>query len=221
MGHLHGGLHIPEGIGGDHPAKQGHVQGDRPNLRPLHRLLELLGLQRLDLFHGRAAIQLFLDDVGHRPDILRGVKDDLGRVRAILVLVSIFIAESADFREHRLDILRAHSLLPQLLRHQLRELPGTCPQMLRAHSLGEQRRQPPAALQALAGHPPPGGSAKHTGLWRAGVVPVQVHWRIIFQHVDFIQHGVYSPFSPSWFVSGLMYRALAHLRCTVCFSPFQ
>ena len=39
MCHLHGGLHIPERIGGDHAAKECHVQGDRSDLCSLDCLL--------------------------------------------------------------------------------------------------------------------------------------------------------------------------------------
>ena len=186
MGHLHGGFHIPERIGSHHSPKECHVQCDRAALRSLYRLLQLLCLQCLDLFQGWTILELFINSFRHRLDIFRRIEHNLCGVAAILILCAVFVAKSADFGEYSVNILLTDSHLLQLLCHQLGQLTGSNAQMFRSDGLREQRRTPPAPLQALAGHTAPGRSAKHTGLGSARLIPVQIDRGIVFQHMDLV-----------------------------------
>ena len=97
MRHLHGGLHIPERIGGDHAAKERHVQGDRSDLCSLDCFLQVLCFQRFDLLERLASIQLLLHDIRNRLNILRRIEDNLGSIISLFVLFAVFVAKAAEF----------------------------------------------------------------------------------------------------------------------------
>ena len=186
MRNLHGGLNITERVGSDHAAKQCHIQRDRTNIRALNSILQVFGLQCLYIFHRRTVLNHLMDSIRNCLNVLRCIEDDLRSITAIFILFALFVSKPADFLEYRVDVLLTDTKLGQFLGYQLGKLPGTDAQMFRANGLGKQRRYPPAPLQALAGYTAAGGSAKHTGLRCAGLVPVQIDWRIVFQHMNFV-----------------------------------